>query len=320
MTAVLESSPIVNPDEARESRVLIIFPGALGDLICLLPTIRWIASQNPQAAIELMARMELARFAVGRMGVARAHSVDRPEVSRLFVDSDIDLSSAREFFNAFDRIYSFFAAENERFIVNLAASSREVQFYPFRPPGEGHIAEAYLAAVGAPDGFDGGAKIELLEADQVAASEILESFRLERGEYLLVLPGSGSRTKNWPVEKFVELTQRLAEKIKPLALLGPAEEGIADAFYATRVSVLGDLELGTVAALASRARAFIGNDSGVSHLAAASGAGGLVLFGPTDPDRWRPKGRIEVIRHQPLADLAVSDVEVALSAIVRRPK
>jgi len=316
---MLELCPAVKVDECAESRVLIILPGALGDLICMLPAIRWIASQNPQSPIELMARMELARFAVGRMGVARAHSIDRPEVSRLFVDRDIDLASARELFSSFEQIYSFFAADNEKFKANLAAIAYRADFYPFRPPGTGHVAEAYLAAVGAPEGFANGPEIELLEMDHAAAAEVLKGLGLQRREYLLVLPGSGSRTKNWPVEKFVELTRRLAQELKPLVLLGPAEEGIAHAFHAAGIPAVDDLELGTVAALAGGAGAFIGNDSGVSHLAAASGSQGLVMFGPTDPDRWRPRGRVEVIRHQPLAELSVGEVEAALDAIVRRP-
>lgn len=66
------------------TRVLIIFPGALGDLICLAPTIAAIARRHRSAELELMARYELAEFAVGRLGITRAHSIDRREVALLF--------------------------------------------------------------------------------------------------------------------------------------------------------------------------------------------------------------------------------------------
>src|SRR5580704_10102736 len=62
---------------AMAARVLIIFPGALGDLICLAPTIHAITRRHRGAEIELMARMELAEFAVGRLRITRAHSIDR---------------------------------------------------------------------------------------------------------------------------------------------------------------------------------------------------------------------------------------------------
>jgi heptosyltransferase-3 len=74
-----------------------------------------------------------------------------------------------------------------------------------------------------------------------------------------------------------------------------------------------DLELGEVAAIARMARAFVGNDSGVSHLAAAAGGGrGVVLFGPTDPERWRPLGAVRIIRREPIGSIAVEEVEAAL--------
>ena len=69
-----------------------------------------------------------------------------------------------------------------------------------------------------------------------------------------------------------------------------------------------DLELSELAGIAREARCFIGNDSGVSHLAAAAGARGLVIFGPTDPERWRPLGDVKVIRKEPLEDLLVDQV------------
>ena len=70
------------------SRVLIIFPGALGDLICLAPTIAAIARRHPDAELELMARDGVgANSPVGRLGITRAYSIDRREVAMLFRES-----------------------------------------------------------------------------------------------------------------------------------------------------------------------------------------------------------------------------------------
>jgi len=288
----------------------------LGDLICLIPAIRAIVADHPGADVELMARMELARFAVGRIGIARAHSIDRPEVSQLFV-SDAPCSEAtRSFFGSFARVYSFFAADDERFRSALTAVTREVRFYPFHPPGDDHVAIAYLRTMGVQAGATVEVGLELPDEDRDAASKILARNRLQPHSYLLVLPGSGSRSKNWPAEKFVALAERIAAAIKSLVVLGPAEEGIEDIFRARRIAPLRGLELGEVAALARQAKAFVGSDSGVSHLAAAAGASGVVLFGPTDPDRWRPLGRVAVIRHQPIADLTVEEVEAALTGML----
>src|SRR5208282_1921802 len=91
-------------------RVLVIFPGALGDLICLLPALTAISRRHRGASVELMARMELARLAAGRTVVARAHSIDAREVGELFTEAGAQLdvtrvnSDARRFFADFDRI------------------------------------------------------------------------------------------------------------------------------------------------------------------------------------------------------------------------
>ncbi|HEY1852069.1 MAG TPA: glycosyltransferase family 9 protein, partial [Candidatus Binataceae bacterium] len=81
-----------------------------------------------------------------------------------------------------------------------------------------------------------------------------------------------------------------------------------------------------VAGLARLSRCFIGNDSGVSHLAAAAGASGISLFGATDPARWRPLGRgepgrwplgqVRVLRHEPLDSLMVDEVAGAITGII----
>src|SRR5579871_3625666 len=95
----------------ERKRVLIIAPGALGDLICLLPAIRALGAYYSDSGLELMARAELADFAAGRMGVARGHSIDRREVSLLFSPDADAAARAAEFFGAFTSIHSFFGAD-----------------------------------------------------------------------------------------------------------------------------------------------------------------------------------------------------------------
>ncbi|HXM89011.1 MAG TPA: hypothetical protein VN916_06125, partial [Candidatus Acidoferrum sp.] len=117
-------------------RVLVIFPGALGDLMCLMPALAAISRRHPGASIELMARSELARLAAGRSVVARGHSIDAREVAELFADGTS--GGARRFFCEFDRVYSFFASDDARFRARLAAATDgEVSFHPFRPSGDG---------------------------------------------------------------------------------------------------------------------------------------------------------------------------------------
>ena len=303
---------------AATKPVLVIFPGALGDLICLIPTLHALAKRHAGSALELMARADLARFATGRLGVAHGYSIDRREVAQLFAGSTgTSPQEAHAFFGSFAQVYSFFAADDENFRAALdAASANRAIYLRFRPPAEGHIAEAYLREAGVDFGEElakgPNCSFELGRDDLDRAEDQLTRLGLEVGRFALILPGSGSITKNWPAENFVALAEMLLPRTRSLVVLGPAEAPFEPIFTAHGLAVMGHLELVEVAALARLAACFVGNDSGVSHLAAAAGARGVAIFGPTDPERWRPPGRTTVIRREPLSALAPAEVFAAM--------
>ncbi|HEV8118738.1 MAG TPA: glycosyltransferase family 9 protein, partial [Thermoanaerobaculia bacterium] len=105
----------------------------------------------------------------------------------------------------------------------------------------------------------------------------------------------------WPAERFGVLSDRLEERgYARAAVIGPGEEDLgarASVSAAHAVPVLGrDLDPIGLAALLSRARVVVGNDSGPAHLAAAVGTPVVALFGPTDPGRTAPSGAaVEVL-------------------------
>ena len=303
--------------------MLVIFPGALGDLMCLMPAVAAISRRHPGASVELMARLELARLVEGRSVVVRGHSIDAREVSELFADEAA--GGARRFFGEFDRIYSFFAFDDSRFRARLAAATDgEVSFHPFRPGGEGHVSAGYLRAIGGDDPqID--ARLEPTPDDLAAGARVLAESNCDSSNLILIFPGSGSPGKNWPVEKFAALASMLTllNRASVVVILGPAETSIEPIFREAGVPVLKDLDLPTVAAVARLASAFVGNDSGVSHLAAAVGAPGVVIFGPTDPARWRPMGpggdaSVRVLRREPIDSIEVREVADAISKFVEQ--
>ena len=201
---------------------------------------------------------------------------------------------------------------------------------PFRPTGAGHIAAAYLREIGAlrEAKSEDVAKTSLMASAALdcsfdiypeeleVAEDRLADLGLAAGNFVLILPGSGSKAKNWPAENFVSLATILTPRIRPLVILGPAESGLEPLFDAAGIPVISRLELAEVAALARLSRGFIGNDSGVSHLAAAAGTPGVVIFGPTDPQRWRPLGPATVIRREPLSALTPAEAALAIAAII----
>jgi ADP-heptose:LPS heptosyltransferase len=299
MTATPRSNP-------SAKRVLVIFPGALGDFVCVLPAIDALAKRHRGCSIELMARAELARLAAGRTAVARDHSIDAPHVSALFSESDSASFKSREFFAGYERIYSFFASGDANFRARLAAATGgKVSFHPFRPldddSHEPHVAAAYLRSIG-----EAGApmhpRIEPTRDDLRAAADAIAKSRCDPANLIAIFPGSGSPAKNWPLDRFAGLARILRERSSVVFILGPAESAMEQILRESDLPVLKDLELGTVAGIARLATGFVGNDSGVSHLAAAADAPGVVIFGPSEPARWRPLGRIAVLSQQETPD------------------
>ncbi|HEV3112237.1 MAG TPA: glycosyltransferase family 9 protein [Candidatus Binataceae bacterium] len=299
---------------------MVIFPGALGDLICLLPALRAVGRRYRACSVELMARAELAEFAVGRMGLARGHSIDRREVSALFSPAADAAAAAAEFFGAFSSIHSFFGFNHSRprEVLPLACPGK-VFFHPFRPQIGGHIAAAYLEAVeeGTPTNIESpAASLELQPGDVAEGRRLAGGCGANAGRYILLMPGSGSPAKNWPAENYLQLARRLAQSTAVLTVLGPAEAHLERDF--SELPIISNPALGALAGLARLSSAFVGNDSGVSHLAAAAGSRGVVIFGPTDPARWRPSGAVSVLRRMPLVDLSPQEVAAAIKVVSKR--
>lgn len=151
-------------------------------------------------------------------------------------------------------------------------------------------------------------------AAECAAARAITDSLPER--FLAIHPGSGSPAKNWPAVRFASLAHRLAAGRRWLLALGPADDAAAWAGAVDAV-VARDLPLRVLGTAISQAGLYLGNDSGVSHLAAASGAPTLALFGPTDPAQWAPLGREVRFLRADLQALSVDEVEFEARAFAR---
>ena len=112
----------------------------------------------------------------------------------------------------------------------------------------------------------------------------------------LVHPFSGSPRKDWPLERWDALAQRLDAEFA----IGRDRQPLFDDLY-------------ELACWLASAEVYVGNDSGVTHLAAAVGTPVVALFGPTDPDVWAPRGdRVVIIKKDHLEEITVDDVTAAV--------
>ena len=271
-------------------RTLVIFPGALGDFLCFLPTLR-LLSQDKE--IDLLARSEFADLVPAAVKVG---SLERYEIRRLFVSGSAREERLRDFFGSYSSVFSWMGGGQSTFVQELDALSRgRARIFPFQP-GRMHLhqSEYYLGCV------DHQAIVEAdrleipLKPEAMAWSErYWQQHFLKDKPVMMLAPGSGAREKNWPLSSFCAVADWWRRTGGALVvILGPVEEEKGDYTALCQGAVVArNLELKNLAALLARSDLYLGNDSGVSHLAAALGVETVVLFGPSNVARWEPRGK-----------------------------
>jgi ADP-heptose:LPS heptosyltransferase len=269
-------------------RVLLLRVGALGDLLLLRPGLAALRGAGHRVA--LIAPEQPA--SVLRRELDELFAWERPELAALLAGGPNGALS--DLLRRSDRVVAF--TRSEPLASALAAAGAPLRCHDPSPPHGRHAAEWLAEGVRdlAPLGIPVSPPLVPSAQEQEAAAVLLD--RLPQG-FVAVHPGSGSPSKNWPRERFLGLIERLSGRHSFLVVRGPADtEACAELAADARAVVAHELPLGVLGCLLSRAGVFVGNDSGVSHLAAAFGAPTLALFGPTDPAAWRPLGaRVRVL-------------------------
>lgn len=292
------------------SRLAAIFPGTLGDFICFLPALERLAREGD---VDLYARSEFADIAPPAVRV-RAH--ERYEINRLFAGDEGDDERLRRFFEPYRRIYSWMGSQQASFVGRLQrVAPGRTRIFAFRPPeAEVHQSDYYLRCL-APGATAGKPEIALRAEAIQWSDDFCRRYSLERRPRLTIAPGSGAREKNWPEENFLEVARWWQEATSGsvLVLVGPVEEERGGMERLKRfVPVARELTLAQLAALLKRSDFYLGNDSGVSHLAGALGTCGIVLFGPSDARQWAPRGENLIVLRRGI-DCSPCAVEVMKS-------
>lgn len=273
---------------------LVLFPGALGDFLCFLPTL--VALRARHSGRMLFIASPTALQLVRGLDLASA-SIDRQEVAQLFVAGPLVSPPARQLLGGFDRVYSWMGFGNPDVCRRLAAlTGGRVDVHPFRGMQVGEHAADYYARCAAVRPNTSVA--DFIADDPEWFAPLQRRHHLENG-FAVFHPGSGSPAKNWEGFGAVVRWWKQESRRPALLLRGPAEveRGVGSCGGAD--AVLDGLTLPQVATVCRRAHLYVGNDSGISHLAAAVGATGVALFGPTDPAIWAPRGRRLTTVHAP---------------------
>jgi ADP-heptose:LPS heptosyltransferase len=198
--------------------------------------------------------------------------------------------------------------------------STEVITLSLKPPKDfsKHLADFYIRQFIDQCGFPmqpqtiktGDCLIQTTEADMNTGKELLREIGLGFGERQMVIqPGSGGTKKCWHLENFLAVAKELDSRgVEIIFLLGPAEmERYSDATIKKISSVgkcLTNLSLTQVLGLLSCVDGFIGNDSGITHLAAALGVRTYSIYGPTNPQVYKSIGPYVTIFASKIASFA----------------
>jgi ADP-heptose:LPS heptosyltransferase len=277
-------------------RSLVLFPGSLGDFVCFMPALG-VLSRGQQ--VDLFARSEFTDLAPSHV---RVRALECYEISRLFMPGSAEETRLRDFFDSYSSIFSWTGSGSDTFVQQLESVSRgRARVFPFQPKGLGiHQADYYLACIGEPSLKSRIEEIPLKPAAIAWGEDYWRRHFLERKQVLTLAPGSGAREKNWPKAFFQSVGNwwRRRTSSAVVIVVGPVEEERGDSIALSRGAVVArELRLGQLAALLARSDLYLGNDSGVTHLAAALGIATVALFGPSDVRQWAPRGkRVTVVR------------------------
>ncbi len=322
------------------ARILVLRGGALGDFLVTLPALRLLRTKWPAAWIELVGHAPAAGLGVLGGYLDAAHSQHDARWSALFAPAPLP-STLANWLGSFDLVLNYWPDPDQtlagRFPLRRGQTYLAGTAVPTIAPAGRHFCQPLRSLGLTTEDFRSQLPFSLkpsegepvnpgdfekeLAAPGATTADVFPSVLDSRQAAIAIHPGSGSAAKNWPDERWRELMARLDAPI--LLVLGEAERARWTAPMLAPLSspphhhreMADCLPLPELAAALRRCRLFLGHDSGVSHLAAAVGRPGVLLFGPTDPAMWAPPGLgMRVIRRgTTLTDISVQDVLDALA-------
>lgn len=279
------------------------------------------------AEVTLVTSAEKGALLVGVGAVKRSLDFDSLPMHEVFSDEPLDHCRLAELLGGHDRLISCFAAGDGKAQIRLAAmcGCDTAAFLPIRPPAgaDGHLLDLWLDLLGMHE--HGTQPMNLPSISQwtvpgewrKAGETLLTRAGISsRRTYWTIHPGSGGKAKCWSLSSFIELASRpdvAPAGARPVFLLGPAEAErmprgqIGE--LASRFGVISCPPLAALAGLLAGAAGYVGNDSGVSHLAAAVGAPTVAIFGASEAGHFAPLGpRVAVVAGPSMAAIAVDTV------------
>lgn len=278
----------------------MIHGGALGDFVMSLRLVEALR-RSGASHVAVLGKPALAELARACGNVDEVRDLETGHYHRLFARNAALPDDATAWLRQFNLAINTLTDRDQIVAGNLRQSGiRQVIDIDPRPRDDwtGHITDQWLHEL-ASSGLSthvNPPRLTMPAAIRRDGEALLRRHLPDENPIPVIIhPGSGGRSKCWPINCFVDLIYSLGKcGFSPLVVLGPAElEGVTRTGISAIRNASPTIEspsLPELAGLIAAAQHYVGNDSGVSHIAAAVGAKTVAIFGPTDPNRWRPLG------------------------------
>lgn len=308
-------------EEKAMKNVLLLRWGGLGDLLVSLPSIRLIRKKFPAAMITLVCQRRYGELLLRAGIVNRLIDVFSRQLLLLFSEEARDEADLRSWLGSFGLVVAWMSGKkksllesnsgwsvspNTHLIHYEAQSQESISSFFFRKTQEAVGGEGFSFAECAHLGYFPGPRGGSFGRLDVQA-------RRADCKHVVIHPGSGSKEKCWPLSRFLTIVERLGEKeIGGIMVTGESEgwlrpvlekTGFPEGWAWVHCPSLLELCHGL-----TRASLYIGNDSGITHLAAACGTKVLALFQESREAAWRPFGQARILSASRVEEVDVEEV------------
>lgn len=291
-------------DWKNVNRVLIVRLRSIGDTVLATPSLISLKRFLPYAEVDILLEDWVAPVLEGFENVTNIITTGKETRSRI--------SAARTIRKRkYDVVINLHGGTTSTWFTIAAGAKHRVGYSNYRyayaynhrlssaseywEQKHTHSAEQQLALlghVGVPVEDRPPSRLTVTKERAKQIEERLAHLGIAGKEIALIHPAAAFDSKTWPAERFAAIVDLLtARGLYPILTAGSNEQSVVDAVRSHTSSPLvafTDLQLPDVTALSVRSRIFIGNDSGIAHIAAAVGTPTVVIFGSSNREHWRP--------------------------------
>jgi heptosyltransferase III len=308
----------------KTPRILVVRGGAIGDFIMTLPAVGALRERWPDGHIEILGYPHIIELARGRYYADATRSIDARPMAGFFIPNAVLAPDLMEYFGSFNLVISYLFDPDGIFANNVRRCGVKQVVEASPRPKDARAAAHYCRPLEALAIYvdTPRPRVHPSESDREAASKFLKM--AGREPIVAVHPGSGSEKKNWPVENFAAVARWISDELAAQLLIvqGEADERVVtkltELLEPRRVTIARGLKLVELAAVLERCALFVGNDSGITHLAAAVGTPVVAAFGSVSPALWEPCGeRVRIVRFN---EHDVANVRMAIEELWGTPR